>query len=111
MDSRSREAKSLQSNEYNGRQNTTIPHAQKLHTKPCRLLSQRQKYSAFLERVRSAVAKAMAGQGEKNNEADVRLLFSRKEVFPLSFASSPHIGNKALTKNPQKLKTLADMIF
>ena len=57
-----------------------------------------KKFLAFLERERSAVAKAMAGQGEKNNEADVRLLFSRKEVFPLSFASSPHIGNKALKK-------------
>ncbi|MBO5899388.1 MAG: hypothetical protein J6Q80_01515, partial [Lentisphaeria bacterium] len=45
-------------------------------------------------------AKAMAGQGDKNNEADVRLLFSRKEVFPLSFASSPHIGNKANKKSP-----------
>jgi hypothetical protein len=98
MDSRSREAKSLQSNEYNGRQNTTIPHTQKLHTKPCRLLSQRQKYSAFLERVRSAVAKAMAGQGEKNNEADVRLLFSRKEVFPLSPHHLPISGTKLTIK-------------
>jgi len=47
----------------------------------------------------------MAGQGEKNNEADVRLLFSRKEVFPLSFASSPHIGNKA--KNKRLLLSLS----
>jgi len=43
----------------------------------------------------------MAGQGEKNNEADVRLLFSRKEVFLLSFASSPHIRNKAVEKKPE----------
>ena len=32
-----------------------------------------KKFLAFLERERSAVAKAMAGQGRKNNEADVRL--------------------------------------
>ena len=64
----SREAKSLQSNEYNGRQNTPILHTQKLHTKPCRLLSQRQKYSAFLERVRGA-------RGEREN------FFSREKKF------------------------------
>ncbi|MBO5991621.1 MAG: hypothetical protein J6R00_08235, partial [Lentisphaeria bacterium] len=47
-------------------------------------------------RVRSAVAKAMAGQGEKNNEADVRLLFSRKEVFPLSPHHLPISGTKLI---------------
>ncbi len=38
-----------------------------------------QKYCAFFESGRSAVAKAMAGQGGKNNEA-VRL-FSREKKF------------------------------
>ena len=54
------------------------------------------KYPAFLERVRSAVAKAMAGQGDKNNEADVRLLFPGKEVFPLSPHHLPQ-SNKETT--------------
>jgi len=40
----------------------------------------------------------MEGQGDKNNEADVRLLFSRKEVFPLSPHHLPISGTK-LMKN------------
>jgi hypothetical protein len=42
----------------------------------------------------------MAGQGEKNNEADVRLLFSRKEVFPLSPHHLPI--SKALSKRARR---------
>ena len=37
----------------------------------------------------------MAGQGDKNNEADVRLLFTRKEVSPLSPHHLPISKKKA----------------